>query len=79
MHFTLPLWKLAPFTRLLFPAMAGILAGWYIPLPLWYPVSLGIISFIAYFFFHFFSSSLSFRFHFAPGMLIIVLCAASFF
>jgi len=79
MHFTLPLWKLAPFTRLLFPAMAGILAGWYIPLPLWYPVSFGIISGIAYLFFHSFSSSLSFRFHFAPGMLLIVLCACFFF
>lgn len=78
MRYILPLWKLAPFTRLLFPAIAGILAGWYLQIPGWVSSSLAGIGFSGYLCFHFFSTSLLFRGYWLQGLFLMLTVASLF-
>lgn len=69
----LPLWKQAPFIRLLFPLIAGILLQWYLGFSLGYIIICLICFSIALSFYYFLPVSLKYTFRFLQGLLIYFL------
>lgn len=68
--FNLPLWKQAPFIRLLFPLIAGILLQWYLGFSLAFILVCMVCFAVALLCYHFLSVSLKFAFRFFQGFLI---------
>jgi competence protein ComEC len=71
--FEVPIWKKAPFIRLLLPLVAGILLQWYLQIPL--PVCIaGLLSFgIAYVLFFLFPISVRFKLQWLQGFILNLL------
>lgn len=66
----IPLWKVAPFTRLIIPFIIGILAGWYFKPAPWIIVSGNLFFLLAWFLFKFFELSSRFKLHFVQGLIV---------
>ena len=68
--FDVPLWKKAPFVRLLLPFMAGILLQWYLQ----FPVSVAIVSILcfsaAYLLFNFLPLAVKFKLQFLQALIL---------
>ena len=73
----LPLWKQAPFIRLLFPLIAGILLQWYLGFSLGYIIICLICFSIALSFYYFLPVSLKYTFRFLQGFLIYFFIASA--
>ena len=65
-----PIWKRAPFIRLLLPLITGILLQWYLPIPLIVIVSSGLSFSLAYFLFNHLPLSLRFKIPGFQGLLL---------
>lgn len=69
----IPVWKTAPFVRLLVPFVAGIILQWYLEVPVLY-IIMGIACFsIAFLLFSFFPLVKKFKLQFWQGLLLQVL------
>ena len=70
--YQIPVWKTAPFSRLLLAFIIGILLQWYFSLP----VTIIVISFIsfllAFMLYYFFPLQIKFRFQFIQGILMLL-------
>ena len=73
----LPLWKQAPFIRLLFPFIAGILLQWYLGFSLSYIMICLICFSIALSFYYFLPVSLKYTFRFLQGLVIYFFIASA--
>lgn len=68
--YTIPLWKKAPFTRLLLPLIAGILLQWYLKFSLVTIVAAFICYSIVYFLFRLLPMALRFKMQALQGIMI---------
>ncbi len=70
LNYQIPVWKPAPFVRLLLPMAAGILLQWYLGFNLRFIVIAVICFGLAFLFFQFLSITLRFRLKYMQGMLL---------
>lgn len=74
-HFSIYIWKKAPFFRLLLSLIAGIIAGYYLRIPLDYLLSAGTILILLIIGFSFLPKSFRFRFRFLQGFALqLIIC-----
>jgi competence protein ComEC len=69
----IPVWKEAPFLRLLIPFIFGIIVQWYLPIPLLCSLSFFIIFLVLLLLFQLARSFIQFKFYWVNGVLINVL------
>ena len=74
--FQIPIWKTAPFLRLLLPFIAGIILQWYVQIPILF-VAFATASFsIAFILFSFLPLNEKFKLHFLQGALLQLVLVA---
>ncbi|MEO5995621.1 MAG: ComEC/Rec2 family competence protein [Chitinophagaceae bacterium] len=69
----IPIWKEAPFIRLIIPLISGILIQWRVDLPVIIYLALIPASFISIFLFSYIKSFRKFRYYWLPGIWITLL------
>jgi len=78
MKFNLPVWKKAPFIRLLAPAIIGILLAYYLQIPETVYLIISIASLSGFIWIHFASTHTRLRYYYLTGILNSLFVAASF-
>jgi competence protein ComEC len=76
-HFSIPIWKKAPFIRLLLPLIAGILLQWYVQIPMPVIVALLIVAGFTYVLFLLLPLALQFKAQALQGLVIQLLLVAA--
>jgi competence protein ComEC len=78
--YNIPLWKFAPFVRLILPLVVGIVFQWYIKLPLFINASIIAFILILLIFFNVLSIEKRYKFQWVQGLLInAIICCIGIF
>ena len=79
-HYPIPLWKVAPFVRLLLPLMMGIVMQWYLQLSLFTIIIFASVTFLFFIAFSYLHIQYKFTFLWVHGVLLkcILVCFGAF-
>lgn len=71
--YKIPIWKSAPFIRILLPLIAGIAAKWYLNIPVAYAIGAALFGLLLLTTFSFLSIAYRYKYKAVPGVLLFVL------